>query len=131
MTARADAPLTSCCRGRTTGRVAGVRGVFGHEPIAGVDVDALFQRAIDRRNPAPTTGEKVAHIASEALNAGFLAIVASAGDEEIVAIDDAGIRALYERKLVLVRPDGHVAWRGDALPPDTLALIDRVRGALS
>ena len=37
--------------------------------------------------------------------------------------------ALYERALVLVRPDGHVAWRGDALPDDPAALIDRVRGA--
>jgi hypothetical protein len=38
-------------------------------------------------------------------------------------------RTLYERKLVLVRPDGHVAWRGDALPADCGALIDRIRGA--
>ena len=36
---------------------------------------------------------------------------------------------LYERKLVLVRPDGHVAWRGDELTSDPLALIDQVRGA--
>jgi len=35
---------------------------------------------------------------------------------------------LYARRLVLVRPDGHVAWRGDALP-DCRALIDAVRGA--
>jgi hypothetical protein len=37
--------------------------------------------------------------------------------------------SLYARKLVLVRPDGHVAWRGDAPPPDPLAVIDTVRGA--
>src|SRR5438094_504599 len=24
--------------------------------------------------------------------------------------------SVYERRLVLVRPDGHVAWRGDSLP---------------
>ena len=36
---------------------------------------------------------------------------------------------LYERRLVLVRPDGHVAWRGDAEPADARALIDAVRGA--
>ena len=32
-------------------------------------------------------------------------------------------------RLVLSRPDQHVAWRGNTLPPDPLALIDRVRGA--
>ena len=37
--------------------------------------------------------------------------------------------ALYKQKLVLSRPDQHVAWRGDAVPADPLALIDRVRGA--
>ncbi len=40
-----------------------------------------------------------------------------------------GAAARYERSLVLVRPDGHVAWRGDALPANAAALIDRVRGA--
>jgi hypothetical protein len=30
---------------------------------------------------------------------------------------------------VLVRPDGHVAWRGDDAPADPLAVIDLVRGA--
>ncbi len=47
----------------------------------------------------------------------------------IVTIADAAIAALYERRLVLVRPDGHVAWRADAPPADPLALADRVRGA--
>ncbi len=37
--------------------------------------------------------------------------------------------ALYEKPLVLVRPDGHVAWRGDEAPADAQALVDRVRGA--
>lgn len=37
--------------------------------------------------------------------------------------------ALYERPLVLVRPDGHVAWRGYALPENCLELIDVARGA--
>src|SRR5580704_1145 len=46
-----------------------------------------------------------------------------------IAIADAAVAALYERKLVLVRPDGHVAWRGDALPADAAGIIERVRGA--
>jgi 2-polyprenyl-6-methoxyphenol hydroxylase-like FAD-dependent oxidoreductase/NAD(P)H-dependent FMN reductase len=36
---------------------------------------------------------------------------------------------IYEKRLVLVRPDGHVAWRGDDVPRDPLSLIDTVRGA--
>ena len=32
------------------------------------------------------------------------------------------------RGLVLSRPDQHVAWRGNSLPPDPLALIDHIRG---
>jgi hypothetical protein len=47
----------------------------------------------------------------------------------VVPLADPRIAALYERKLVLVRPDGHVAWRGDALPDDPLAVVDHVRGA--
>jgi hypothetical protein len=47
------------------------------------------------------------------------------------AIDHKSAADLYERKLVLVRPDGHVAWRGDRAPDDPLAVIDRVRGCAS
>jgi 2-polyprenyl-6-methoxyphenol hydroxylase-like FAD-dependent oxidoreductase len=47
----------------------------------------------------------------------------------VATIMDPAIGRLYERRLVLVRPDGHVAWRSDALPADPLALADRVRGA--
>jgi 2-polyprenyl-6-methoxyphenol hydroxylase-like FAD-dependent oxidoreductase len=45
-----------------------------------------------------------------------------------VALADPEVAALYERPLVLVRPDGHVAWRGTAAPADPLALMDRVIG---
>ena len=31
---------------------------------------------------------------------------------EVVALDEPAVREIYERTLVLVRPDGHVAWRG-------------------
>jgi 2-polyprenyl-6-methoxyphenol hydroxylase-like FAD-dependent oxidoreductase len=36
---------------------------------------------------------------------------------------------LYECALVMVRPDGHVAWRGNDEPLDAFGLIDTVRGA--
>jgi 2-polyprenyl-6-methoxyphenol hydroxylase-like FAD-dependent oxidoreductase len=44
-------------------------------------------------------------------------------------VDSEAAAELYQRRLVLVRPDGHVAWRADAVPDDALTLIDRVRGA--
>ena len=44
-------------------------------------------------------------------------------------IEHSEAAALYERNLVLVRPDGHVAWRGDSQPSASLELIDTVRGA--
>ncbi len=47
-----------------------------------------------------------------------------------VAIGEPQVAALYERRFVLVRPDGHVAWRGDRIPDQPLRLIDIVRGAM-
>jgi 2-polyprenyl-6-methoxyphenol hydroxylase-like FAD-dependent oxidoreductase len=47
----------------------------------------------------------------------------------VLDIEAAAAAGLYDHKLVLSRPDQHVAWRGNALPADPLALIDRVRGA--
>ena len=46
---------------------------------------------------------------------------------EQVDSDDAC--ATYACALCLVRPDGHVAWRGDADPANAGAIIDVVRGA--
>jgi hypothetical protein len=47
----------------------------------------------------------------------------------VLDVDAPGARELYARNLVLVRPDQHVAWRGDKEPAAPLDLIDRVRGA--
>ena len=47
----------------------------------------------------------------------------------VIDIADPAIAALYGMPLVLVRPDGHVAWRSARMPDDCRALIDRVTGA--
>ena len=47
----------------------------------------------------------------------------------VVDISDDHARRLYERDLVLIRPDQHVAWRGDTPPDQPVGLIDRIRGA--
>jgi hypothetical protein len=48
----------------------------------------------------------------------------------LVDLDDPRATTLYERRLVLVRPDGQVAWRSDVPPGDPMELIDTVRGAI-
>lgn len=46
-----------------------------------------------------------------------------------VDVDSEESGALYPCKLLISRPDQHVAWRGDRTPSDPMALIDRLRGA--
>ena len=48
---------------------------------------------------------------------------------KVLDIKRSNTAIFYGSGLVLSRPDQHVAWRGDGLPADPLALIDRVRGA--
>ena len=67
-------------------------------------------------------------------NAGEAAPLLDAAKERevpltFIAIDDPKIASLYQRKFVLVRPDGHVAWRNNHIPEDALCIIDVVRGA--
>ena len=46
-----------------------------------------------------------------------------------LVVDDEAVRAAWERELVLVRPDQHVAWRGNEPPDDWESVLDLVRGA--
>jgi len=42
--------------------------------------------------------------------------------------DDPALSRVYERRLLLVRPDLHVAWRGDRAPADVAAVVAHVTG---
>ena len=66
-----------------------------------------------------------------AIEAGGLVEAASRRSVPMVVldVDSEDAAALYHQKLVLSRPDFHVAWRGDKLPVDPIALVDRIRGA--
>ncbi len=59
-------------------------------------------------------------------------LIAAAADAKlplaVETIADASVLAAYEKTLVLVRPDGHVAWRGDAEPEDAAAVIATIAG---
>jgi 2-polyprenyl-6-methoxyphenol hydroxylase-like FAD-dependent oxidoreductase len=48
---------------------------------------------------------------------------------KILDVERPTTAMFYDERLVLSRPDQHVAWRGNRTPADPLALIDRVRGA--
>lgn len=45
-----------------------------------------------------------------------------------IVVGESRVRELWERDLVLLRPDQHVAWRGNRVT-DPAGVIDRVRGA--
>jgi len=46
----------------------------------------------------------------------------------VLEVEDDAARELYAADLVLVRPDGQVAWRSNSLPEDPAELVDTVRG---
>jgi 2-polyprenyl-6-methoxyphenol hydroxylase-like FAD-dependent oxidoreductase len=46
----------------------------------------------------------------------------------VVRIDGTALRRIYERNLVLIRPDQHIAWRGDGLPSDPEQILSLVTG---
>ena len=48
---------------------------------------------------------------------------------KILDVERPDAAGLDSGRLVLSRPDQHVAWRSDRVPDDPAALIDRVRGA--
>jgi 2-polyprenyl-6-methoxyphenol hydroxylase-like FAD-dependent oxidoreductase len=48
----------------------------------------------------------------------------------VLDLSNEEVRDLYARDLALVRPDHHIAWRGNALPDDADALLARAVGHL-
>jgi 2-polyprenyl-6-methoxyphenol hydroxylase-like FAD-dependent oxidoreductase len=48
---------------------------------------------------------------------------------KVLSLSDDRLLNRYEARLALIRPDQHVAWRGDKLPADVTKLIDCLTGA--
>jgi hypothetical protein len=46
----------------------------------------------------------------------------------LLDIDSSELPSPYRHRLVLSRPDRHVAWRGQALPADSAKLIELISG---
>jgi 2-polyprenyl-6-methoxyphenol hydroxylase-like FAD-dependent oxidoreductase len=47
---------------------------------------------------------------------------------ETVEIPNEDVRDVYQSDLVLIRPDQHIAWRGNAMPAEPAALLRKVTG---
>jgi hypothetical protein len=64
-------------------------------------------------------------------NAEPLLAAARARNVPVTLLDIAGVAVPegYRHKLVLCRDDQHVAWRGDRVPDDAIALVELLRGS--
>jgi hypothetical protein len=125
---------------------------YDRSPIIAYDGDEAPAYTMDRYTPSTVPGCRVPHLwlddgrsLYDAMGPGFAllrldpavevaGLVAAAEERRVpltlVDVSSAAAAALYDRKLVLSRPDRHVAWRGDRSPADPAALIDLVRGAV-
>jgi len=133
-----------CCGGLNFGYF------YDHSPI--IAYDGAVQPAYGMANFTPSTvpGCRTPHVwlddgrslydamgkdytllrLDPAVDVGPLVAAAASRGLPLAVLDLRSAEAvpLYDRKLVLSRPDQHVAWRGDAAGSDALQLIDRVRG---
>jgi len=77
-------------------------------------------------------GPGLSLLALDAAEADVAAIASAAGRQRVpltvIADTRSGGRQRYESRLVLVRPDQHVAWVGDTAPGDPGALLRKVTG---
>jgi 2-polyprenyl-6-methoxyphenol hydroxylase-like FAD-dependent oxidoreductase len=134
-----------CCSGLNFGYF------YDRSPIVAHDGEAAPAYGMDRFTPSTVPGCRTPYLVLrdgrplyDALGPGFtllrrdpaldvsplLAAAAQRGlPLALLDLDAEAAPALYPQRLVLSRPDRHVAWRGDALPADPLALVDLLRGA--
>ena len=136
-----------CCGGLNFGYF------YDRSPLIAYDGEAPPAYSMDRFTPSTVPGCRTPHVwlddgssLYDALGPDYTLLrfepeVSTAALEEAAAQRGVPLRVLdvvsreaatlYRHHLVLSRPDQHVAWRGDRLPADPLALVDRIRGALS
>ena len=134
----------------TDGLALGYR--YDPSPICWNEADATPHASVEDYHPNAVTGSRAPHAwlaerrsTIDFYGRGFTLVrfgdsapdvsaIARAFSERgvplsVETVGNPAIAVLYQRRLVLVRPDGHVAWRADAPPADPSALVDRVRGA--
>ena len=136
-----------CCGGLNFGYF------YDRSPLIAYDGEAPPAYGMDQFTPSTVPGCRTPHLwlddgrsLYDALGDGYTLLrfdrqVSTAALEQaalrrgvplqVLDVQSAEAAGLYRHALVLSRPDQHVAWRGQQLPTDPLALLDQVRGALS
>jgi 2-polyprenyl-6-methoxyphenol hydroxylase-like FAD-dependent oxidoreductase len=135
-----------CCGGLNFG------SFYDQSPIIAYDGEAAPAYTMDRFTPSTVPGCRTPHVwlrdgrsLYDAMGFGFtlLRFDRSADADTIVSaaracrvplsvLDvESDTAEVYQHRLVLSRPDQHVAWRGDAPPPNAGRLLDLLRGARS
>jgi 2-polyprenyl-6-methoxyphenol hydroxylase-like FAD-dependent oxidoreductase len=134
-----------CCAGLNFGTY------YDHSPIIAYDDEAAPPFTMASFTPSTVPGCRTPHLwlpgersLYDLMGSDFALLRFDSGEEisalasaaklrrvplTIVDVDRPGRPAPYQHKLVLSRPDQHVAWRGDCVPANPLSLIDLVRGA--
>ncbi len=133
-----------CCGGLNFGYF------YDRSPLIQYDGEAAPPYTMDRFTPSTVPGCRTPHFWLEdgpslydAMGGDFCLLrfdrsIDASGLADAAAHRGVPLRVLdvapldpYRHKLVLSRPDQHVAWRGDAPPDNPLALVDKIRGAAS
>jgi len=131
-----------CCGGLNFG------SFYDCSPIIAYDGEQAPAYTMDSFTPSTVPGCRTPHVWLEGgrslydvMGAGFTLLRFDRSVEVTALVEAAALRGVplavldlapqapYRERLVLSRPDQHVAWRGDVLPRDPLQLIDRIRGA--
>jgi 2-polyprenyl-6-methoxyphenol hydroxylase-like FAD-dependent oxidoreductase len=131
-----------CCGGLNFGYF------YDRSPIIQYDGDAAPPYTMDQFTPATVPGCRTPHIwladgqsLYDAMGPDFCLLRFDHSVDVGRLVDTAAYRGLplqvldvaptevYRHKLLLSRPDQHVAWRGDSVPDNPLTLVDKVRGA--
>ena len=135
-----------CCGGLNFGYF------YDHSPLIAYDGESPPSYTMDQFTPSTVPGCRTPHVwlddgrslydamgpeytllrLDPAADAQPLIQAAKARGVPLTVLDLKSRQAagLYRHAFVLSRPDQHIAWRGDCIPQDPLALMDLVRGAL-
>jgi 2-polyprenyl-6-methoxyphenol hydroxylase-like FAD-dependent oxidoreductase len=123
---------------------------YDHSPLIAYDGEAQPPYTMHHYTPSTTPGCRLPHFwlpdgrsVYDAMGADYVLLrfdatiaveelLSAAADARVpmtlLDIDSTELPSPYRHRLVLSRPDRHVAWRGDALPADPARLIELISG---